>query len=133
MANPIGIQVLNLKQTQFALIALGARGQDALAGAMVRKAEEIIGDSKENYVPVRDGILRNSGFVDQPKKQGPLGVTVELGFGGPTAPYALVQHEGDFSHTVGQKKYLEIPFNLALRTLDKDLAKDIRKNERRFR
>lgn len=34
---------------------------------------------------------------------------VTLGHGGPAAPYAIVQHEGEFQHTTGAKKFLERP------------------------
>ena len=61
---------------------------------------------------------------------------MELGFGGPAGKgnqrgtsnkidvgYALIVHENlTASHNVGRAKYLEIPFNQALRRMDKRLA-----------
>ncbi len=65
--------------------------------------------SRAAFVPVRDGILRGSGFVDQPVINGDE-VYVTLGYGGSASAYALVQHERtDFHHTVGQDHYLSEP------------------------
>lgn len=61
--------------------------------------------------PVDMGDLRSTGKVTIPKRRrGQVTVTVE--FGGPRAPYAVVQHERlDYRHTAPQSaKYLEIPF-----------------------
>lgn len=129
LRNLIGIKVSGIPKTQKALRRLGDRGKRALTSGLVRKAEEIIGEAK-GIVPVRDGILRDSGFVDDPTTVfgGP---SVELGFGGPAAQYALVQHEGNFRHNPpGQKKYLEIPFNIAQATLDDFLAAHIKREMR---
>jgi hypothetical protein len=78
-------------------------------------------ESKRDYVPVRDGILRASGFVKL--DEDPERVRAEIGFGGPAGSgnhggetnrfdvgYAVVQHENlDFHHKVGEAKYLERP------------------------
>ncbi len=53
-------------------------------------------------VPRDEGILAGTGKVT-----GPSGGVVTLRFGGPAAPYAVVQHENlDFRHTVGEARYL---------------------------
>jgi hypothetical protein len=120
---------------------LGIDAVKPAGGALFREAEEIMGDSKDNYVPVDFGTLRNSGFVDLPVIQGTR-VTVRAGFGGPAAPYALAVHENPrsgktggvspqgkkYQHfaAVGQWKYLEIPFRQALRGMDARLARRIR-------
>ena len=69
--------------------------------------EEIMTDVKASSsskgVPVDTGTLRASGTVEGPDNLN----FVVLGFGGPAAPYALVQHERtDYSHTVGEARYL---------------------------
>lgn len=69
--------------------------------------EEIMADVKASRhgkgVPVDEGTLRSSGTVRGPDSDG----AVRLTFGGPSAPYALVQHERtDYSHTVGESRYL---------------------------
>lgn len=80
-----------------------------LPGALYEEGEEIMGRSVEEFVPVDLGALRASGHVTQPKSMGDETV-VELVYGGPAAPYAVIQHERlDFDHNVGQAKYLEIP------------------------
>ena len=58
--------------------------------------------------PKKWGVLRGSGYVTHPTN----GV-VTVGFGGPAAAYAVVQHERmDFKHTEGGPKYLENAVNL---------------------
>lgn len=90
-------------------------------------AEQIMTESR-TLVPVVTGNLRASANVQPPKISGTT-VTVELGYGGPAATYALSVHEnpragktGGVSPSghkyaarrwsqVGQWKYLEQPFN----------------------
>ncbi len=80
-----------------------------LAAGLYQEAEQIMGLAKEKYVPVDLGPLRASGYVELPIIKGDQ-VSVVLGFGGPSAPYALTQHENmDFNHTTGGPKYLERP------------------------
>lgn len=82
---------------------------DKLAAAMFQEAEEIMGESKEKYVPVDTATLKSSGFVLPPNMYGNK-ILVEFGFGGPAAPYAITVHEDlDAKHTVGSAKYLEKP------------------------
>lgn len=117
-------QVTGAEAIAAKLAGLGTAGPREVAGASYRLAEEIIADAK-TLVPVRDGILRGSAHVGLPVI-GAADVTVEAGFGGPAAPYAAAVHEnpragktGGISPsgrrykrwaTVGQWKYLEIPF-----------------------
>lgn len=89
------------------IVATGKYLTQAAQGAQRAIGEEIMTDIKASSpghgVPVDDGILRGTGRVDGPNSQG----DVELSFGGPTAPYAIVQHERvDFHHTVGEARYL---------------------------
>jgi hypothetical protein len=68
--------------------------------------EEIMTDIKASSpghgVPVDTGTLRSTGQVTQVS---PL--TILLSFGGPAAPYALIQHEETtFEHKVGEARYL---------------------------
>lgn len=66
--------------------------------------------SQAEFVPVEQGILRDSGYVKDPVIEGEH-ITVEMGYGGPDIPYALEQHENlTFNHPGGkQPKYLERP------------------------
>lgn len=55
-------------------------------------------------VPVDTGALRSTGRVT-----GPYGIrhaVVRLSFGGAAAPYAVRQHEMEYRHTVGERRYL---------------------------
>ena len=80
---------------------------------MFKQAEGIMSDSKNNYVPVKEGILKSSGHVKLPEVQGSR-ITVEMGYGGAAEKYALIVHEDlNAIHKVGQAKYLEIPFKKA--------------------
>ena len=76
---------------------------------LVAGAEAIMASSKENYVPVDTSALKTSGHVKPPEEtRGKVSVT--MGYGGPSAPYALTVHEDlNSHHVVGQAKYLETP------------------------
>lgn len=81
---------------------------------MNKEAEGIMTDSKENYVPVDLGTLKSSGHVKLPVVKKST-VVVEMGYGGAASKYALRVHEDlNAKHTVGQAKYLEIPFKKAV-------------------
>jgi hypothetical protein len=76
------------------------------AKALVREAEAVMADSKENYVPVDTGNLRNTGVV-LPAVIDASGVSVEMGF---SADYAAVVHEDlTAQHPNGEAKYLTKP------------------------
>jgi len=104
------------------LQALPGAIRDATANELYSVGEEIIGDAQENYVPVDEGILKSSGFVEEPKVS-PAELSVTIGFGGPASDYAAVQHERtDFEHTVGVAKYLETPALQRVGGLGQDIA-----------
>jgi hypothetical protein len=85
--------------------ALIAARQQA-AGGLYRVAEEMIAESKQR-VPVDTGALKNSGHVQGPDES-PGGVSVTLGYGGPSAGYAIIVHEDlEALHRVGEAKFLE--------------------------
>src|SRR5687767_12710288 len=86
------VTIKGLPQTVKALKKLGAKGPKALGGALFREGEGIMGDSKEKFVPVVSGNLKSSGHVQLPKITSD-GASVELGFGGAAAIYALQVHE----------------------------------------
>lgn len=84
---------------------LGDRAPALVGAALYREAEAVMTESKKKC-PVDTGNLRDTGHVSEPENRGGH-VVVTLGYGGPAAPYAIVQHEGDFQHTTGEKKFLE--------------------------
>jgi hypothetical protein len=90
--------------------------RSALAKELYREAEQIMTKAKTSRpgqgVPVDTGVLRSTGHVVPPdlSPSSTGRVRVLLGFGGPAAPYALAQHERlDYSHEIGEPKYLERP------------------------
>ena len=77
--------------------------------------------------PVDVGTLRSTGHVQGPETSGGH-VVVTLGYGGPAAPYAIVQHERlDFHHTVGKAKFLEVPMLEAVNGMEARLGAAIKK------
>jgi len=100
-----------------------------LADALYLEAELIMTDSKTNFVPVDSGVLRNSGTVQKPTitKQG---VTVVLGYGGPSAEYAVIVHEYPSNVGQGKNKYLSRPLNKAERGLISRVAASMKSRVR---
>jgi len=85
----------------------------ALGAALYQEGQEIISDSKDNYVPVDTAALKTSGHAELPEIKG-NGVTVTIGYGGAASKYAVIVHENlTARHPVGQAKYLEEPLNNA--------------------
>lgn len=85
------------------------------------RAELIMARSKNEFVPVDLGVLKDSGYVQRPVRRG-LDIEVTLGFGGAAQAYAMRQHEdlelhhpplksrkGHIGSQVGGPKYLERP------------------------
>lgn len=124
----IAMTVIGTPAVLQALRQLGTAAQPTLAAGLYQEGESIMASSKELYVPVDTGVLRASGYVEPPVMEG-SGVTVNLGYGGPSAPYALAVHENPRAgHTggvspqgkkykhwarVGEWKYLETPWKAA--------------------
>jgi Bacteriophage HK97-gp10, putative tail-component len=80
----------------------------ALSAALFQEGEALIAEAKL-ITPVDTGALRASGHVLAPEVRGKT-VTVQCGFGGPAAGYAVYVHEDlTKNHPVGQAKFLEEP------------------------
>lgn len=107
--------------------ALAEKFPARLDRALKLRAEGVMTRAKSEFVPVDLGALRSSGHVGDPERSGDgRDVEIMLSFGGPAAPYALVQHENlDYVHRVGEAKYLEKPLMEAVGTLAGDLADDL--------
>lgn len=88
----IDVTIEGGRDLEKAIRAAGDRALDALAAAMFQEAEAVMADSKRE-VPVDEGTLRASGFVDPPKKE-VGGVSVTMGYGGAAKGYAVFLHEG---------------------------------------
>lgn len=88
------------------------------------EAEAIMAEAKE-ITPVDLGALRASGLV-MPVQFMPTKIRVAMGFGGPSAPYAIYVHEDlTANHPVGQAKFLEQPFRDRLPGMSKRIAERI--------
>ena len=102
------IRIDGLDELQAKLKAAGKRAPVHLAGPLKLEGELIMTKSKQ-ITPVDLGTLRASGVVHRPDISRTK-VTVEMGYGGAAAAYALIQHERtDYTHTVGAAKFLEKP------------------------
>jgi hypothetical protein len=125
------VTVSGLPKAVKAMKALGRKGPKVMGGALFREGEDIMGDSKEKFVPVLTGNLKSSGHVELPKIT-TNGASVQLGYGGPAVPYALAVHENpnagktDSGSQVGEWKYLETPYKQHLKGLDERVAKDMK-------
>ena len=120
--------------------------RDAIEAGLIEWGETVMGDAKE-LAPVDLGILRNSGFVltdryrnigpegaptaeaETQGKNTPVSVNAVLGFGGPSAPYALIQHEQYPKKRVAGKqwKYLSTPAQAHSGSLDATVARHVRR------
>ena len=93
--------------------------------ALYSEAELIMARSKRDFVPVVSGNLRASGFVQRPRVMHDA-ITVEMGYGGPAATYALSVHEAPPTHGQGKSGYLSKPLNAHSYDLLARLSKKIK-------
>lgn len=122
----ITFKLKGLRAIERRLRQLAQKVSDEAALALRGEAEAIMTTSKRDFVPVDLGPLRASGMVGTVRRKGDV-LSVLLSFGGPAVRYALEQHENlEFSHKVGEAKYLEKPLLEALPGMDKRLAARIR-------
>jgi len=109
MASSKSIRIEGIPELMAALRQDQVRTVAAMNRALYAAAQHIAQGADE-LVPVDTGNLRSTQQV-VPSKMGTKNMSVEIAYGGPSAAYALVQHEKDFNHPEGgQKKYLEVPF-----------------------
>lgn len=100
------VQWSGVDELQDLLTKMTKLARDGMRAGLHEAASDIMDEAKER-APLDMGDLRGSGYVGHPKQEG-TEISVPIGFGGPAAPYAVVQHEReDFNHDVGEAKYLE--------------------------
>lgn len=123
----ITVEVKGTKELQRALEKLGKQALPEAGKALYAEAELIMTDSKKQC-PVDTGTLRSTGYVEQPEASGDQ-VTVQMGYGGPAAPYAIWVHERlDLRHNPPTKaKFLEDPVKAAAPKLPARLAKRLKR------
>lgn len=107
--------------------------REVVGPAVYTQAQLAMTKIKQHDVPVDTGTLRSTGQVEQPTYTGNE-VRVAMGFGGPSATYALIVHEKvENKHPVGRAKFLEAPLNEGMNEFADALAKRIRADlERRM-
>lgn len=121
----LNFELTGMQDLEDKLKKLGQAAIPAAAGSLYRSAEKVMASSKQNYVPYDTGALMNSGHVEPPSQEG-NNVLVVLGYGGPSAPYAIYVHEIDkHYHHNRQWKYLSTPLEAALPDIDTALSDDL--------
>lgn len=110
--------------------AVSAATMHDLKSALYVEAESIMTASKRYYVPVDTGSLRNSGTVTPPTESGNT-VSVTLGYGGASAPYAAIVHEKPKAWGQGRNKYLSQPLNIAVKGMGVRIGKALRISKNR--
>ena len=116
------VQITGADEVFRTIERMGKNGVKAAKQGLRLEGEAIMANSKKNFVPVKEGILRSSGKVSGPRAISE-GWFVHLTFGGPATPYARRQHEDlTLKHTVGESKYLEKPAFQAMRGMAERIA-----------
>jgi len=106
------VELKGVKELVDRLKAKPRQVRQAAASGLYDFGDRIMKMSKEHYVPYKTGALRASGQAGQAKTRGDE-ITVELSYGGASAPYAVYVHEITWHrHPHGQAKYLEAPLKL---------------------
>lgn len=90
---------------------LSRKAERAIDRAVYRFGQIEMAESQK-LVPVDTGTLKNSGYVDKPKRTAGGSVSLELGYGGAAEAYAVYVHEDtEAFHSVGQSHFLSQPLN----------------------
>jgi hypothetical protein len=98
----------------------------AVMGQALYEEANVIFANSQVLVPVDTGVLRGSGGVSAPQ-MGTRGYFVDIFYGGPAAPYALIVHEiiGNYHNPPTQAKYLERPLMDRIPAIQQNLSKRI--------
>ena len=102
-------QLKGITATARGISAIGPRVETRMRGVMRAVAESRLTEMKRRtpVAPIDGGTLRSSLHVTGPR---PTAAGQEVGWaaGGPSAPYAAVQHEDTtLRHTTGQAKFID--------------------------
>jgi len=132
--SPINMTSKGFKEIMAEMERVAVDTERALLKAVETAVQSIAGNADE-MVPEDEGQLRASQDIVRPRRSG-NSITASISYGGPSAPYALIQHENaDLWHppkppgkrrvggaqgsgptepgntTFGGPKYLEFPFD----------------------
>lgn len=123
----MSVKIKNLDRLNKRLEVYAERVEQTVKAHCYREGEGIMAVAKSTFTPVDTGALRATGHVSLPQSDG-RSVTVQLGFGGPAAPYAFYVHENlEAHHPIGSAKYLEIPFRQSMQGFSRRLGQAVRK------
>lgn len=122
MADHFSMKIEGVSELQEKLRQFGGIVAQSVGKGMYREGEAIMAKSKP-ITPIEFGPLRASGHVELPVITQD-GASVELGYGGPSAPYAVYVHERtDLHHRPPtQAKFLEQPLKEAAEGMGERLA-----------
>ena len=102
------VKLENVKEVEQEIRKYALKFPEKIKPILYEEAQEIMSESKKQC-PVDTGALRASGYVNEPEET-KEGIYVQMGYGGPSAPYAIYVHERlDLHHRVGKAKFLEDP------------------------
>jgi len=119
--------VTGVSQMAGKLRSLSSQFPDAVAKAIYQEAQIEMTESKRR-VPVDTGVLRASGFVQDPEKSGG-NISVTLAYGGAASEYAVIVHEDlEAFHPIGQAKYLESVLKESAKYMAARIAKRVHFN-----
>lgn len=121
------------------LNAIADRLRKDTAKAIRVEVEKIGSDADRNYIPVDQGTLRASKYIDGPRIEG-NNIEVTIGYGGAAAAYAVAVHENpsehdppswegvqvDFHPRGRGRKYLETPLRKAMPGMSDRIAERIK-------
>lgn len=119
----LNIKVLGTQKIKERLRRMEGLIPNAVAQGIYLEGNNVMTESKE-MSPVEWGTLKNSGYVTLPEMHGGRLVS-ELGYGGPAAEYAVVQHEHiEYRHPEGgEAKFLEKPFYQRAPSIPSNIAR----------
>ncbi len=125
----VSIKLKGVKEVKKKLKEYPFKTLKALGRALYEESQVILGESKKQC-PVDTGTLRSTGHVTDPE-YARSSVDVQIGYGGPAAPYAIYVHERlDVRHKVGKAKFLEDPVKEALPKLPSVISAKVREELR---
>ena len=125
MAKAFEFKVDTTAELKRKLKLLGPTALKAAGQSLYLSGEVVMTKSKETYVPVDTGNLRDSGNVALPEISGSE-VSVVLGYGNAAVGYAIYVHETPKNYRNGRQwKYLETPLKESLPDIGRELALDL--------
>lgn len=132
MPSPVRFTITGDREMAAKIRKAAKKFPEEARAALFAEGEYVMGRSKNEFVPVRNSILKNSGHVVMAR----TGLTVDLVFGGPAKAYALAVHEhpsrhdppswkGGVTFRIGGPGYLKKPMDQEAPKMSRRLAKKL--------